>query len=87
MKKHTPKIFSDQPKLTAADILRLTPHLQGWNKLCEIMLMGGVCDADLKRLILMESMRDKPRTLVLRKLIAQLLSRTRHQLMEALTAK
>lgn len=55
------------------DVRRLKPHLTGWNHLNEILLLGQVTEADVRKLILIELLTKKRRT-ILMKLTARLKS-------------
>jgi hypothetical protein len=78
--KPTPSIFPNQPTLSAKDVERLAPHLSGWNRLSEMLVLDTVSNDDLKRLILLETKMTSPRKRVIQKLLARLLSRARHDL-------
>lgn len=77
------QLFTNQPKITKVIRARLAPHLSGWNRLSEMLLMDTLDDEDLKCMILIERERKIPRPAILRKLVARLVSRTRNHLMKA----
>lgn len=48
------QVFDEPVLLSPKDQERLSVHLIGWNRLNEILLLGSINEADLKRLIVME---------------------------------
>jgi hypothetical protein len=48
------QIFDEFVEFSDKDQERLKVHLVGWNHLNEILLLGSVNEADLKRLVILE---------------------------------
>ena len=69
-----------QVELRSRDVKRLEPHLASSGKLNELLVLDSITDEDLQRLLLLEARRPKPRYVIVRKLIARLLSRTRERM-------
>lgn len=59
--------------VSPADRKRLLPHLSNWNRLNEILLLGTISTADMRKLIYLES-QGKCRLPMLRKLVTRLKS-------------
>lgn len=72
------QIFDHHVELTYADQDRLTPHLSGWNKLANTMLLD-VPEKDLEKLLILELMGKQRRTIIDR-LLAPLMRHKRRQI-------
>jgi hypothetical protein len=66
--------------LTAKDMTRLKPHLSGWVRLNEILMLGTLSAEDLRKLILIE-ITERKRRQILRKLVSRLKSTERQHLL------
>ena len=63
-----------------SDVKRLGPHLSSSGRLNEMLVFDVVTTEDLQRMLLMEAGRRKPRYVIVRKLVARILSRERERL-------
>lgn len=81
MPKNTQTLFPEQPTISERDAKRLQPHLSGWNRLSEMLVLDTITLDDLKRLVVLEARSDAPRKAVVRKLVARVLSRERSRIM------
>ena len=72
------QIFDSFTPVTFEDQTRLTPHLSNWNKLNEILLLG-VSDEDLRKLVILEMMA-KGRKAVLHRLLGPIVKNVRQSL-------
>jgi hypothetical protein len=79
----TLKLFDTQPRVTKSDRRRLAPHLTGWNRMTDLMLLGTISSDDLKRLIIIES-EERKRKPILRRLIGRLFTMQQQQLLETI---
>lgn len=61
------QVFRDPVEMTLADMDRLAPHLSNGNKLSNTLLLG-ISEEDLKRMVVIELMRNK-RWLILKRLL------------------
>jgi hypothetical protein len=66
------QVFDTDVVLIDKDAARLTPHLSSWRSLHEIMLLG-VNEPDLKRLVVLELLGQKRRQ-ILQRLIGRISS-------------
>lgn len=57
------QVFDDPVELESKDIERLKSHLTGWNKLNEILLLG-INESDLRRLVIIELMGSRRMTII-----------------------
>ena len=57
------QVFDDPVDVESKDLDRLKSHLTGWNKLNEILLLG-INEPDLRRLVIMELMGSRRMTIV-----------------------
>lgn len=57
------QVFDDPVELESKDIERLKSHLTGWNKLNEILLLG-INEPDLRRLVIIELMGSRRMTII-----------------------
>lgn len=80
-----PKIFDDQPKITAKDYKRIAPNIRNWNLLNELFLLGGLTSDDLKRMIVVET-AGLHRPEILNKLMGKLTTALREQTKERIEA-
>lgn len=65
----------EQTTTTESDIDRLQPHLSSTGKLNEVLMLDTVTDDDLRKMLIIESYRDKPRRTIVRKLLGRLYRR------------
>lgn len=79
----TPKALFPQVKqfvVSRRDVNRLAPHLAGSGKLNELLVLDTVGNTDLRRMLVMEANRKGgPRYVIIRKLLARILSRERER--------
>ena len=73
------KIFSQQPKLTRKDKLRLSPFLSNYNKLVKCVAYDMFTQADLKMLVLLE-LKGKQRQDFFRFLIGKIQTKQREEI-------
>jgi hypothetical protein len=85
MKRNTPILFDDQPRLTHADRKRLQPHMSGWNRLCSVLEADILSEADLKKLVLIEFEGAK-RPEMVQKVLGKLSTSLRKRVLTALHA-
>jgi hypothetical protein len=71
-----------QPAVRPRDVKRLEPHLASSGKLNELIVLDSVTTEDLQRMLLIEcnAVRPRPRYVIVRKLVARILSRERDRL-------
>lgn len=71
-----------QPTVRPRDVKRLEPHLSSSGKLNELLVLDSVTTEDLQRMLLIEcnAGRPRPRYVIVRKLVARILSRERDRL-------
>lgn len=69
-----------QVVLRPRDAKRLAPHLTSSGKLNELLVLDTITTEDLQRLLLIEAARKKPRYVIVRKLVARILSRERERM-------
>lgn len=69
----------DAPRFRSVreDVDRLRPHLSCSRRLNEILVLDSLEDDDLKRMVILEAERDKPRILILKKLVGRITARQR----------
>lgn len=74
-----------QPVVRPRDVKRLEPHLASSGKLNELLVLDVVSTEDLQRMLLIErnASRPRPRYIIIRKLVARILSRERERLIRA----
>lgn len=77
----TPKLFPDQPRVTKADRRRLAPHLSGWNRVTDLLLLGTVSTEDLMRLVVIES-EGRKRKPILKRLLGRLYTEQQKAILE-----
>lgn len=65
--------------LSKKDRTRLEPHLVGYNRLNELLLLNGIPIEDIQKLIMLE-VEGKRRPFILKKLVGRLKSKERQQL-------
>lgn len=79
----TPQSLFPQVKqftVTRRDEVRLAPHLASSGKLNELLVLDTVGNTDLRRMLVMEAnRRGGPRYVIVRKLLARILSRERER--------
>lgn len=64
------QVFDDPVDVESKDFDRLKSHLTGWNKLNEILLLG-INEPDLRRLVIMELMGSR-RMVIVNRLLGRL---------------
>lgn len=81
----TAKLFKPLalPAVRPRDVKRLEPHLASSGRLNEVLVLGTVSTEDLQRMLLIEcnAGRPRPRYVIVRKLVARILSRERERML------
>ena len=71
------------PALRPSDVKRLSHHLRSSGRLSDLLTLDTVSTEDLQRMLLVEGQKKKPRYVIVRKLIARILSRERARMLHA----
>ena len=58
------QVFDEPVEISEKDHQRLSVHLIGWNRLNEIFLLGSINESDLRRLVIMEIMGARRKTII-----------------------
>ena len=74
------QVFDSVVEMDSKDAQRLGVHLSGWNRLNEIMLLG-INESDLRRLVILELMGAK-RPTIIQRLLGRLAKTQRQKLDE-----
>jgi hypothetical protein len=72
------QVFDDPVDLDSKDFDRLKNHLTGWNKLNEILLLG-INEPDLRRLVIMELLGSQ-RMVIVNRLLGRLATLQRERI-------
>lgn len=78
------KLFRPLPEVHRTDQSdeRLRPHLTSWGRLNAVLKADKISTPELQLLLLMEADKPEPRYVIVRKLVARILSRERARMVK-----